>query len=61
MWQLLIGKIYLTLASGFVLYAVTETFFLDGYFKIQDLLTQIVVIILTITFIAFPIWVWVAL
>lgn len=61
MWQLLIGKIYLTLFSGFVLYAVIEIFFLDGYFKIQDLLVKILVIILTITFIAFPIWVWVAL
>lgn len=61
MWQLLIGKIYVTLASGFVLYAVIEIFFLDGYFKIQDLLMKILVIILTITFIAFPIWVWVAL
>lgn len=61
MWQLLIGKIYLTLFSVFVLYAVIEIFFLDGYFKIQDLLMKILVIILTITFIAFPIWVWVAL
>lgn len=61
MWQLLIGKIYVTLASGFVLYAVIEIFFLDGYFKIQDLLMKILVIILTITFIALPILIWVDL